>query len=74
MNSSVDNLFTLFSHVFLNIILLTKKFYLHKSADMKTVFILVIHILYHQIRKIFCTNINHIYTVHTYSNSTEVSE
>lgn len=36
MNSSVDNLFTLFSHVFLNIIILTKKFYRHKSADMKT--------------------------------------
>lgn len=36
MNSSVDNLFTLFSHVFLNIILLTKKFYLHKSADFES--------------------------------------
>lgn len=69
MNSSVDNLFTLFSHVFLNIIILTKK-----VCGYENVFILVIHILYHQIRKIFCTNINHIYTVHTYSNSTEVSE
>lgn len=74
MNSSVDNLFTLFSHVFLNIIILTKKNLSTQVCGYENVFILVIHILYHQIRKIFCTNIYHIYTVHTYSNSTEVFE
>lgn len=37
MNSSVDNLFTLFSHVFLEHYNIDKKkFYLHKSADMKS--------------------------------------
>lgn len=74
MNSSVDNLFTLFSHVFLEHYNIDKKILPTQVCGYENLFFLVIHILYHQIRKIFCTNIYHIYTVHTYSNSTEVSE